>query len=106
LFTARIPLAGSADFKGFLRKRGQTLNQLDHIIAMRVLWAASLAELCTAMQRRADFGKQILDEMIQRLMVESDGEIYRLAESVRHDIETIFQSDQLLLDPTMWGDAG
>jgi predicted HTH transcriptional regulator len=38
VFIARIPLAGSAEFKEFMRKRSWSLNQLDEIIVLRILW--------------------------------------------------------------------
>jgi predicted HTH transcriptional regulator len=107
LFTARIPLSGSAEFKEFLRKRSQTLNQLDEIIALRVLWSkdsATLNDLCSKMQRKPDLVERVLGEMTQKGMIEQEGLCYRLCASVRRDIETIFQSDQLTLDSGMWGD--
>jgi ATP-dependent DNA helicase RecG len=108
LFTARVPLSGSAEFKEFVRKRGQALGQLDQIIVLRALWGRdtpkSFEELRAAMQRRQDFARRVLDEMTQKGMIEPNGGPYRLTDVVRHDIETVFQSDQLSLDASMWGE--
>jgi ATP-dependent DNA helicase RecG len=107
LFTARIPLAGSAEFKEFVRKRSQGLSQLDEIIVLRVLWAkeaASLDELYPKMQRRREFAERVVGEMCRKGMVEEAQQSYRLSPVVRRDIETIFQSDQLTFSPSMWGD--
>jgi predicted HTH transcriptional regulator len=107
LFTARIPLAGNSEFKEFVRKRSQTLSQLDEIIALRVLWAkevATLDELCSKMQRKQEFAERVLGEMCRKGMIEETQHSYHLMPVVRRDIETIFQSDQLPLSPSMWGD--
>lgn len=106
LFIARIPLAGSAEFKEFVRKRSQPLNQLDEIIVLRVLWGkecATLDDLCSKMQRRREFGERVLGEMCKKGMIEEALGSYRLMPVLRQDIETVFQSDQMLLDPSMWG---
>jgi len=90
-----------------VRKRSQSLSQLDEIIVLRVLWAkeaASLDELYPKMQRKREFAERILGEMCRKGMIEEAQHSYHLAPVVRHDIETIFQSDQLTLSPTMWGD--
>ena len=100
LFVARIPLPGSAEFKEFLRKRSQVLNQLDEVIALRVLWSterATLEELCSKMQRKIDFSKRVLEEMRKKNMIQSEEGSYSLTAVVRRDIETIFQSDQMQL---------
>jgi predicted HTH transcriptional regulator len=107
VFTARVPLSGCAEFEEFLRKRSQTLTQLDEIIVLRVLWgkeSATLDELCSKMQRRHDFGERVIGEMLVKGMVEQTADCYRLSMVVRRDIECIFQSDQLPLDPSMWGE--
>jgi ATP-dependent DNA helicase RecG len=60
LFTARVPLAGCAEFKEFVRKRSQALSQLDEIIILRMLWskeAATPEELCSRMQRKREFAE-------------------------------------------------
>jgi ATP-dependent DNA helicase RecG len=98
LFTARIPLTGSPEFKEFLRKRGEILGNLDHVIVLRVLWGkgyASLDDLCMSTQRRSEYAKRLLDEMCKKNMIEAVDQFYRLAPGVRQDIETIFQSAQL-----------
>jgi ATP-dependent DNA helicase RecG len=106
LFIARIPREGSSQFKEFLRKRSQTLSQLDEIIILRLLWGKSvvvLDDILAKMQRKRDFALRVLDEMRKKGMIEAEGGAYQLAPVVRRDIETIFQSDQLALDPSMWG---
>lgn len=106
VFTARIPLSGNAEFREFVRKRGQSLTQLDEIIVLRVLWSkevASLDDLRAKMQRRPEFAERVLEEMSRKSMIEDVGACYRLMPVLRRDIETIFQSDQMLLD-SMWGE--
>jgi ATP-dependent DNA helicase RecG len=106
LFIARIPLVGSAEFKEFVRKRSQSLNQLDEIIVLRLLWgrrAAAFGEICSAMQRKGEFAARVVSEMCKKAMIEQVDGAYRLEPVLRRDIETIFQSDQLPLDPSMWG---
>lgn len=100
-FTARVPVAGSAEFKQFLRARGAILGELDEVIALRVLWSrdsATVDELCNVMQRNIDFGQRVLDRMCKKNMTEADYDGYRLTAVVRHDIETIFQAPQLSFD--------
>jgi len=106
LFVARLPLKGSAEFKEFVKKRSQSLTQLDEIIVLRLLWgkgSASLDEVCSIMQRKQEFAKCVVNEMCKKAMIEQVGGGYRLEPVLRRDIETIFQSDQLALDPSMWG---
>jgi ATP-dependent DNA helicase RecG len=105
VFIARVPLAGSEEFKEFVRRRSQTLSQLDEIIVLRLLWgreSGSLDDLCSRMQRKREFGSRVLEQMCRKAMIEEVQGCYRLAPVVRRDIETIFQSDQLPLDPSMW----
>ncbi len=73
---------------------------------LRLLWgkeSARLDELCSKMQRRREFAERILGEMCRKGMIEQTQDCYRLTAILRHDIETIFQSDQLPLSPSMWG---
>jgi len=107
LFTARISLAGSAEFCECIRKRSPALHGLEEIIALRLLWmreSASFGELCAKMQRKPDSGKRVLDDMERRQMIESipGSSSYKIATAVRRDMETIFQSEQLSLE-SMWG---
>jgi ATP-dependent DNA helicase RecG len=107
-FAARIPLEGSAEFREFLRKRSQALTQLEEIIVLRVLWnkdTAGLPELSDRMQRKRDVAGRVLEGMERKSMVERAGasDVFRLPSIIRHDIETIFQSDQLSLDRSLWG---
>jgi len=106
LFVARIPRDGSDHFREFLRKRSEALSQLDEIIVLRLLWAkpiVGLGEICARMQRKRDFAERALNEMCKKGMIERDDDVYRLTGTVRQDIETVFQSDQLTLDEPMWG---
>jgi predicted HTH transcriptional regulator len=106
VFIARVALAGSAEFKEFVRKRSWSLSQLDEIIVLRLLWgreSASLDDLCSRMQRKREFAARVLEQMGRKGMVEEAQGYYQMGPVVRHDIETIFQSDQLPLDPSMWG---
>ena len=101
LFVARIPLAGSAEFEEFLKKRSQTLGQLDEVMVLSVLWrrdCATLKELGLTMQRKPDYSQRVLNEMCKKLLIEFDGQSYQLTSAVRYDIQTIFQSDQFPLD--------
>jgi predicted HTH transcriptional regulator len=105
VFSARIPLSDSAEFRQFLRKRSQALSNLDEIIVLRLLWGknyATLDDLCCGMQRKMEFGERVLREMCRKNMVEPVDQFYRLTAVVRRDIETVFQSDQLSLDPSLW----
>jgi hypothetical protein len=106
LFVARILREGSTQFREFVKKRSQSLTQLDEIIVLRLLWrrqAVPLDELCAKMQRKREFAMHVLMEMKKKGMIEMDDVAYRLTTAVHQDIETIFQSDQLPLDPSMWG---
>lgn len=105
VFTARVPLAGSAEFKEFLRKRSQTLGHLDEAIVLRVLWGknyATLDDLCMTMQRKREFAERVISGMCKKNMVEQLEQFYRLTPGVRRDIETIFQSEQLPFDDALW----
>lgn len=99
-FIARIPTEGSKEFYEFVRRRSQSLTQLDEIIVLRCLFeceTASQQELCGAMQRGLQFGHRILAEMLRKLMIEpvdGKGIHWKLTSVVRHDIEHIFQEDQ------------
>jgi ATP-dependent DNA helicase RecG len=108
-FVARVPLDGSAEFGEFLRKRSQALTQLEEIIALRMLWTretANLSEIAGGMQRGKDVAGRVLRDMQRKLMVEEVGhgsDLFKLQDHVRHDIKTIFHSDQLSFDRTLWG---
>jgi ATP-dependent DNA helicase RecG len=105
LFTARIPLVGSEEFKEFVRKRSQALSQLDEVIILRTLWTktcATLDDLCINMQRKIEFAERVLSQMCKKNMIEVAGNSYQLTPGVRRDIETIFHCDQLSLDSSLW----
>jgi predicted HTH transcriptional regulator len=95
-FIARLRLEGSAEFREFLKKRSQALTQLEEIIVLRMLWAkesATTLELSTAMQRSRKVTLRVLEGMLTKLMVErvdQRADLFRLADTVRRDIETIF----------------
>lgn len=101
LFTARVYLARSDEFREFVRRRSSSLPNLEQIIALRLLWAKDqvpLSELRAALQRGTDVTQRVLRDMQKQLMVEpvdGGGTLYRLAPSIRRDIETIYQADQL-----------
>ena len=108
LFTARVSTERSPEFAEFLRRRAQSLNVLDEVLALRLLWSresASLAELATVMQFSPVFARRVLEGM-QKNMIERarEEQSFIIAPNVRRDIETIFQSDQLNLD--LFGDGG
>jgi ATP-dependent DNA helicase RecG len=106
-FCARIPLAGSAEFSEFVKRRSQSLTSLDEIIALRMLWgkeSVHVGDLYRAMQRGKSFGDRVLSEMVQKLMIEKvagDSDI-RLAPGLRRDIQDIFKEDQPMI-PGLWG---
>jgi predicted HTH transcriptional regulator len=107
LFTARISLAGSEEFCECIRKRSPALHGLEEIIVLRLLWSresATFEDLCAKMQRKSDSGSRVLEDMSKRMMIESIPGLssYRLTATVRHDMETIFQSEQMSLE-SMWG---
>jgi ATP-dependent DNA helicase RecG len=107
LFTARISLEGSAEFCECIRKRSPALHGLEEIIVLRLLWtkeSATFEELCAKMQRKSDSGRRVLEDMGRRMMIEAIPGLssYRLAPTVRHDMQTIFQSEQMSLE-SMWG---
>jgi hypothetical protein len=110
-FAARVRVEDQTKFKEFIRRRGHVIQQLDEIIVMRVLWAkpsASVAELCTWMERKESFANRVLTEMQEKFMVEPDPTSvahYRLTAAVRRVIENIFQDDQMSLDLSMWGEV-
>jgi predicted HTH transcriptional regulator len=107
LFTARISLVGSEEFRECMRKRSPALHGLEEIIVLRLLWtkeSADFEELCVRMQRKPDSARRVLDDMERRLMIEpfpGPGS-YKLRSDLRHDMKTIFQSEQMSLE-TMWG---
>ena len=107
-FTARLSLSGSAEFSEFVRRRAQALSQLEQIIALRLLWqkeSATLGELAPMIQRREDVVVRVLEEMCRKGMVEEDGwRCYRLTSIIRNDIRNIFQTDQMDLGLSMWGE--
>jgi ATP-dependent DNA helicase RecG len=108
-FVARLRLEGSAEFREFLTKRSQALTQLEEIIVLRLLWAkdsATTFELSTAMQRSREVSLRVVEGMLTKLMIvriDDTTDRFRLTEVLRHDIQTIFQSNQLSLDRSLWG---
>jgi predicted HTH transcriptional regulator len=102
-FSARVSLERSREFSEFVRRRSQALSSLDEILALRFLWSrhgAPLMEVSWALQRSHAATRGILEEMKKKLMVErsEDGLSFQLASNVRHDIETIFRTDQMEMD--------
>lgn len=104
-FVARIPLEGSAEFAEFLKKRSQALSQLDEVIVLRFLWTrdgATIPQIASAMQRSAEVATRVFESMRSKNMVE---EVYgepaqmRLTRTLRQDIETVFQSNQMTFLP-------
>jgi ATP-dependent DNA helicase RecG len=108
-FTARISFTPSAEFREFIRKRGQSLPQLEGIVAVRLLWersSANLADIAAIMQRSHSFARRLLDELETKQIIESsfeDRPVWRLTDVVRQDIETIYQRDQLDLGLDLFG---
>jgi ATP-dependent DNA helicase RecG len=108
--TARVPTCDSKEFREFVRKRSQALNQLDELIVLRLLWdneRASAGELYSLMQRGSGFGQEVLDRMLKKAMIEpAEGmtATWRLTPVLRHDIHTIFQSDQMTFGPDIFGE--
>jgi ATP-dependent DNA helicase RecG len=108
-FVARIPLEGSAEFAEFLRKRSQALSQLDEIIVLRFLWTregATITQLANVMQRSTEVARRVFESMRLKNMVEEvhgDPVKMRLAPALRQDIETVFQSNQMTFDKSLWG---
>jgi hypothetical protein len=90
-----------------MRKRSWSLNQLDEIIVLQILWGGRPRVSTTFVSGCSANGNLLLacwsrcagkEGMVEPI----DGD-YRMEAVVRHDIETIFQSDQLSFDPSMWG---
>jgi ATP-dependent DNA helicase RecG len=103
-FTTRISIGGNKEFQEFLKRRAQSLSQLDEIIVMRFLLdheVATFREICAVMQRGYQTGHKILSEMRNKQMIESLSTLntdYRLSPIVRKDIQGIFQDDQYRLE--------
>lgn len=99
-FTTRISIAGNKEFREFLKRRAQSLTQLDEIIVLRFLLdheTASFRELCSVMQRGAQSVHKILTEMKSKAMIESNSSLnteWKLSPILRSDIQNIFQEDQ------------
>lgn len=102
-FTVRVSMSGNREFREFLKKRSQSLNQLDEIIVLRYLFDrewATFRDLCSAMQHGLDFGHKILAGMRGKLMIESDSSLnlkWRLSPILRNDIQNIFTQEQYRL---------
>jgi ATP-dependent DNA helicase RecG len=96
-FTARISVSWSREFREFLKRRSQSLYQLDEIIVLRYLFdhePASFRDLCGAMQRGHSFAHRILTEMARKTMIESMSSLnleWRLSPIIRADIQGIFR---------------
>jgi ATP-dependent DNA helicase RecG len=103
-FTTRISLNGSREFSEFLKRRSQSLGQLDEVIVLRYLFDrehASFRELCSAMQRSSEFGHKVLTVMKDKSMIEPSSALnleWRLCSVIRSDIEHIFRDDQYRLE--------
>jgi ATP-dependent DNA helicase RecG len=99
-FRALISVKSNREFQEFLRKRAQSLTQLDEIIVLRFLLdheTASFRELCAVMQRSSASGHKILAEMRSKAMIESNSSLnteWKLSSILRTDIQNIFQDDQ------------
>lgn len=99
-FTTRISITGNKEFQEFLRKRTQSLTQLDEIIVLRFLLdheTASFRELCAVMQRGSTAGHKILSEMKSKTMIEPNSSLnteWKLSPILRADIQNIFKEDQ------------
>lgn len=105
-FSARLSLQRSSEFREFAKRRSQSLTSLDEIIALRMLWSrdsATITELTRAMQRGKEQGERILSEMTRKLMIEPEGQFYRLSANLRSDIANVFHDDQLTI-PNLWGE--
>lgn len=103
-FTTRVSMTGSHEFREFLKRRSQALNQLDEIIVLRFLFdrqCASFRELCAVMQRGSTFGHRVLTEMTRKMMIEPASSLnleWRLSPIVRSDIQNVFTVDQYDFD--------
>lgn len=107
-FTARLPLKESREFSEFVKRRAQSLSQLEEIIALRLLWqkeSASLGELACVVQRKEDAAARLMEQMVRKGMAEErEWRSYRLSPVIREDITHIFQSGQMDLEISMWGE--
>ena len=103
-FTARLLLQRNEQFSEFVRRRSQSLSQLDEILTLRFLWSreqATVPELGVAMQRGCVLAQRIVESMAKKLMIEAVDDqhvAFRLAPVLRKDIENVFNSDQLALN--------
>src|SRR4029077_18646342 len=97
MFTARIPLACSEEFREFVRRRVASLSQVDELVVLRQLWATDsspVAQLASALQRGTDIAGRILKTMEAKQMIEQvDNTQYRLSSAIRQDIRAIFSAD-------------
>jgi ATP-dependent DNA helicase RecG len=78
-------------FAEFLRSRSQELDNLDRIIAIKVLFArgkATLQQLSQSLQRPPDEAERILNEMRKANMLDRDDSTFALRSAVREDIES------------------
>jgi predicted HTH transcriptional regulator len=100
-FRATVPMSRSDEFREFVRRRGASLSQLDELVVLRYLWAASDApfdQLCVALQRGKEITNRVLRSMQSKNMIETGGSGYQLTPNLRMDIERVFRADQLNLD--------
>jgi ATP-dependent DNA helicase RecG len=102
-FTARVPLQPSEQFREFVRRRSQSLSQLDEILVLWLLWSrqqANILELSAATQRGRELTRRILEAMCKKLMIEPTDvrrECFKLTPILRRGIDDVFQSDQMTL---------
>jgi ATP-dependent DNA helicase RecG len=99
-FTTRISVIHNGEFQEFLKRRVQSLTQLDEIIVLRFLLdrgTASFRELCAVMQRGTQAAHKILTEMKGKNMIESNSALnteWKLSQILQNDIQNIFRDDQ------------
>jgi len=103
-FLVQLTQDRSHEFREFIQRRGSSLPYLDELVLLRFLWdqdGATVEQLAIALQRGKDIAQRCVTGMVKKSMVEQDaGSRYRLANSVRSDIQTIFNRDQMgLFEP-------
>lgn len=108
-FGITIRLAEDVEFRRFVETRSESLDALEYLVVLNVLWSRDSAPagvLQKAMQLGEGRARRVLDEMVRKLMIQQDGgdASFRLSEAVQHDRRAI-SGDQLPLGFSPTGSA-
>jgi ATP-dependent DNA helicase RecG len=96
-FTALVPLQRDANLATFIRYRGKEFTRLESLLVLKHLHKtpqADIGQLARVIERPVEFTESLLQELINRLVIQEDHARFCLSGPVRDEIDNPPDRDQ------------